>query len=150
MNLPNAVYNFAFELVGASASGAPLENSVIHPDTYEEMNSAGGTKFIRIDDLIGSVPQPVGPDILKEFNAVLDVQFIQIPVNQTLAERLSARETVNQMAIAFIKAIYIDQKLGTNNCNIISDCSVQKMDGWRKVGNFKSPISIVRLTINKK
>jgi hypothetical protein len=149
MNLSNAVFNFATGLVSAATAGTPLKNAIAHADTYEEMNGAGGTKYVRVDDLLGSVPQPVAPNVLKEFNVVLDVQFLQIPVSQKLADRLAAREVVDQMALAFIKAIYGDQRLGTNDCNIIGDCSVKKLNDWRKVANVKTPISIVRLSMNK-
>lgn len=149
MNLSNAVYNFAFALVEAAGAGNPFENSVVHADIYEEMNGSGGAKFIRVGDLIGSTPQPVAPGVLKEFGAVLDVQFLQIPANQTLAERLAARETVDAMALYFIQQVYDDQRLGAGDCNIIGDCSVRKMNDWRRVGNAKTPISIVRLSMNK-
>jgi hypothetical protein len=150
MNLSNAVYQFAVGLEASAAVGAALKSAMIHADTYEEMNGRGGTKYVRIDDLIGSVPQIVAPGILKEFDAVLDVQFLQIPETQTLAGRLAAREATNQMALDFIEAIYADQRLGTNDCNIIGSCSVRKMNDWRKVANVKTPISVVRLTMNKK
>lgn len=150
MNLSNAVFAFAQALVSAAADGAALENAVVHADAYESMESPGGTKFIRIDDLIGSTPQPISPGRLKEFNAILDVQFMQIPQRQTLEGRLEARESTNQMALDFVQAIYDDQRLGTADCSVIGDCSVQKMNDWRKVGNVKTPISIVRLTMNKK
>lgn len=148
MNLENAVYNFAASLEAAAESDAALKGAFIHADTYEEMNEAGGAKFIRIDDLMGSVPQPISSGVLREFNAVLDVQFLQIPVNQTLIERLNARQTVNNMALDFIGAVYADQRLGTID-HSVCDCSVKKMNGWRKVGNVKTPVSIVRLTMNK-
>lgn len=149
MNLSNAVYLFAKALVEAALPGTALENSVVHADTYEEMNEAGGTKFIRVDDLIGSIPQPFGVSEIHEYNAVLDVQFLQIPVDQTLDKRLLARQTTDDMALALIAAVYADQRLGTID-HSICDCSVQKMNGWRKVGNVKTPISIVRLSMNKK
>lgn len=150
MNLSNIAFEFATSLVAAAGSGAALQNAKLHADLYETMESAGGTKFIRVGDLLGSVPQPIGDGTLKEFNAVLDVQFLQIPVTQGLSDRLAARQTSNQMALDFIAAVYTDQKLGTNNCNIVEKVSVQKMNDWRKVGNVKTPISIVRLTINRK
>lgn len=150
MNLIAAVYNFAVSLRDAAGTGDALESAIIHADTHEPMNEPAGTKYIRIDDLVGSVPQPVAPGVFKEFNAVLDVQFLQVPADPTLEERLAAAETVNGMALKFIESIYGDQRLGTGNCNVVDDCSVQKFNGWRKVLDIKTPISIVRLTMNKK
>jgi len=151
MNLSNVVYNFAVALKNAAASGAALEGAKLQADFYEEVNEPGGTKLIRVGDLIGSIPQPITTGELKEFNAVLDVQFLQIPVTQEITNKLAARQTADQMALDFIKAVYDDQKLGTNNCNIVDKVSVQKTNDQRKVsGNVKVPISIVRLTMNRK
>lgn len=149
MNLSNAVYNFAVSLVGNPANTA-LYGAIAHADLYEEMKGAPGVKYVRVDDVRGSVPQPVAPNVLKEFNAFLDVHFLQIPQTQGLTDRLNARNKTDAMALEFIQAIYDDQRLGTNNCNIISDCSVQKVNDWRRVGTLKTPIAVVRLTINKK
>lgn len=151
MNLSNAVYNFAKSLVESAASGDALENAKIHSDLREEITGSGQTKYIRVDDLIGSIPQPgAQPGTLKEFNAVLIVQFIQIPATQALADRIAARNVVDRMALDFAMAIYNDQKVGTNDCNTIESCSIQKANDQCKAANVKCPISILRLTMNKK
>jgi hypothetical protein len=148
MSLENVVYNFAVWLEENAASDAAVKEAVVHADTYEEMNESGGTKFIRVDDLIGSKPLPAGDGNLREFNAVLDVQFLQIPLDQTLDNRLLARRTSSAMALEFIAAVYEFRDLRSEN-HEVCNATAQKMNGWRKVGNVKTPISIVRLTMNQ-
>jgi hypothetical protein len=148
MSLENIVYNFCVSIEAAAAADSALKDAVIHADTYEEMNESGGTKFIRVDDLIGSTPLPTGDGSLREFNAVLDVQFLTIPVDQSLEERLAAHNLTSAMALEFIAAVYENRSLQSTN-HEVCNASAKKLNGWRKVGNVKTPISIVRLTINQ-
>lgn len=148
MNLENVVYSFAVQLRDAATSGDALYEAIVHADTYEEMNAEGGTKFIRIDNLMGSVPQPAGSGAMQEFNALLDVQFLQIPQKQELSDRLAARTTTNQMALDFISGVFADRTLGTNDCEVVKIATARKLGDWVKVGNVKTPRAIVRLLIN--
>lgn len=148
MTLPRAVYDFAIALEAAAGIDAALKDAIVHFHRKQEMNQTGGTKFIRIGGLLSSKPMPIGSGALKEFNAVIDVTFVQIPEDQTVEKQFEAQATVDQMANEFIAAVIADRTLGTNNCDIIGQVSWEKAADFIKPANVNMPLSAIRLTIN--
>jgi hypothetical protein len=148
MSLETIVYNFAEWLVAEAAEGAAVAGAVLHADTYEEMNDRGGTRYIRIDNLLGSAPKIVGAGTVQDGDALLDVQFLVIPATQKLSDRLAARNAADAMANEFVVAVYENRTLRVS-CEIVRTVTARKANDYRKVGNVKTPISIVRLTMNQ-
>lgn len=146
MSIETVVYEFA--LIESLAIGnAALYGALVHADCYEEIKGTSG-KWIRVDDLLQSIPIPPAGHDAGESNAVLDVQFVVRPETQTPDGRRDARILATQMANEFAALVRLRPAL-RDATDTVCDCLVTgKRNEWRKVGNLRHAVSFLRLKIN--
>lgn len=142
MNISNAVFEFTQNLVAQAASSSVLYQKQLHADIYTEIKA---TDTIRVDDLRQAEPNLMGDGTVQKDNAIINVHFVAFPVDQTLAQRLAARQESENMADAWVAAASLDQTLGGRVCGI---GRIIQFNEWIKPGTSKMPVCVLRIQIN--
>lgn len=140
-NISNALFEFTEEICTAAAGGSALAGASIHADVYEEIKA----DTIRIDDLRQANPALTASGEIRKDNAIVNLQFVAFPVNQTLTERLAARQRCEDMADAWLLKVFDDPKLGGRACQI---GDVSQFNDWIRPGTVKMPVCVLRLQVN--
>jgi len=140
-NLTNLVYLFAVETVEASDVESALSGADVQESDADPIKEA---KTVRIGSS-ASTPEVAGEGLAKEFNGVLAVEFVAVPISQEILDRVDARETAHQMAMEFITALGNSRSLNNRGCY----CAVTgKEDGYRNINTGRCQVSVITIRNN--
>ncbi len=147
-SIENILYDFLDAKVQSAEVGSAIENAVVHADTYEELKD--GAKWIRVDDLLQSVPTIKGNDVITEMNAFIEIQCVARPEKQTPYERREAKKLASNMAMEICALLRLSENehLGTTDDEVCGVAEPRKRNEWRNVGTVRHPVSILTLRIN--
>ncbi len=142
-SIANTVFEFAQWV--KSQNDAAAAAAVVLPSRYHEIGGKD-SRYVRVWDVTSSEPRIAPNNKIKEFNAVIYVEFIARPESLNLEDLLAARDSSSAMALEFAQYVFDNTNLRSSHCNA---AVTRKTDGWGVIGSVKYPVSYLLLKINQ-